>query len=202
VIGCALVLVVGCAGGRSGAPQEEKQGHTEDTKEQGRSSGAASEQGRCDGTQTFKRGGMVYTTNDLPGCPDKGGQLSGTDGPDQLVGGEGDDEIRGFGAADFIPAGVGNDVIYGGSGDDTMWAEEGNDVIYGGDGDDMDMMGGKGQDVLYGGDGNDFLDAMIGDWQQRDRLYCGEGIDAYLAGKSDYVSSSCEDKMRRGRAVP
>jgi len=140
------------------------------------------------GDADLQEAGMVFTTNDVPGCP-KGGLLSGTD-------------KRGLGAADFIPGGSGSDVTYGGSGDDIMWAEEGDDVIYGGDGDDADLTGGKGEDILYGGDGNGAIDAILGDWQQRGKLYCGEGIDAYLAGKGDYVSSSCEEKMWMGPVVP
>jgi hypothetical protein len=83
-----LLMVVGCAGVRSEAPQkEEEQAHTEVTKEQARSD-------RCEGTRTFRiKGSGVYTTNVVPGCP-KGGLLSGTDGPDQLNGKDGDDEIR------------------------------------------------------------------------------------------------------------
>src|SRR5215207_418748 len=60
--------------------------------------------------------------------------------------------------------------------------------------------GGEGEDVIYGGDGNDMIDES-GDGQ-RDKLYCGEGIDAYSADKIDYVSSSCEEKMRLGPTIP
>jgi len=80
LIGCAvLLMVIGCAGVRSEAPQKE-QGHTEATKEQARSD-------RCEGTRTFKMkgGGGLCTTNDVPGCP-KSGLLSGTDKADELDG--------------------------------------------------------------------------------------------------------------------
>ena len=176
LIWCAALLVVGCAGVRSGAPQEE-QGHTEASKEQGRSPEAtASEEARCGGTRTFKQWSMVFTTNDVPGCP-KGGLLSGTDGPDKLFGGEGEDEIRGLGDRDFISGGAGSDVIYGGPGYDGL------------------LGGGEGEDVIYGGPGDDDIHTGYG---ERDKLYCGEGRDEYLAGKRDYVSSSCEEKMRPG----
>jgi hypothetical protein len=84
LIGCALLLlVVGCAGTRSEAPQKEK-GHTEATKEkQGHTRGAASEEDRCGGTRTFDRWGGPYITNDVPGCPN-GGLLEGTDERDKL----------------------------------------------------------------------------------------------------------------------
>src|SRR5215211_9522680 len=57
---------------------------------------------------------VAFTTNDLPGCPTKGGLLSGTDKPDKLNGFDGDDEIRGLAGPDFIVGGAGNDVIYAG----------------------------------------------------------------------------------------
>ena len=190
LIGCAvLLLAVGCSGTRSEAPKKE-QGPTEAT--------ASEEEARCEGTRTFQKVGP-FTTNDLPGCP-KGGLLLGTDEADKLDGKKGDDEIRGLGASDFIFGGVGNDDIYAGPGDDaSLFGDEGDDVIYGGNGDDG-VEEGKGADVIYGGDGNDDIFAFVDD--QRDKLYCGKGKDAYHADeKIDYVSSSCEKKIKV-RSVP
>ena len=105
LIGCAvLLLVVGCAGTRSEAPQEEQGSSPKATDSE--------EVARCEGTRSYrlyqvvhrpgywngplrtgseedmkkadKKAGQetmdfgVYTTNDLPGCP-KGGLLLGTD---------------------------------------------------------------------------------------------------------------------------
>jgi hypothetical protein len=162
LIGCAVLVVVGCAGVRSEAPEEE-QGHTEATEEQARSD-------QCEGTHTVRDkempGHRFYTTNDVPGCPNKGGLLPGTDKADKLYGEEGDDEIHGLGAADWISGGLGNDVIYGGPGADLMTnyglgGGEGDDMLYGGDGNDS-LSGGAGEDVLYGGDGNDKLELTMG----------------------------------------
>src|SRR5829696_3525820 len=95
LIGCAFLLVVGCAGVGSEAPQREQGSSPEAT---------ASEEGRCGGTSTTKNpiGGegavARFTTNDLPGCP-KGGHV-----------------IRGLGGRDELWGGSGNDVIYGGDG--------------------------------------------------------------------------------------
>ena len=202
LIGCAvlLLLVVGCAG-TSPESSKKEQGHTEATnKEQGRSPKAtASEEARCEGTRTYQKGRVVrghrfvLTTNDLPDCP-KGGPLLGTDKPDKLGAKEGEDEIRGLGARDQIFGGVGKDVIYGGPGDDSpLVGEKGADVIYGGDGDDT-VEEVKGADVIYGEDGNDYLDASFDG--ERDKLYCGKGKDYYDANKIDYVSSSCEKKVK------
>ncbi len=204
LIGCMVLLVVGCSGTRSEAPREEQE-HNEATKEQARSPKAASEEdARCERTRTYQKGRVVrghrfiVTTNDLPDCP-KGGLLLGTDKADKLGGKEGDDEIRGLGGADQIFGGVGKDVIYGGPGDDSpLVGEDGADVIYGGDGDDG-VEEGKGADVIYGGDGNDFISAFSDD--QRDKLYCGKGKDEYLAEKIDLVSSSCEKEAKEGRSI-
>jgi len=203
-MGCAvLLLVVGCAGVRSGAPQGEQE-HTEATKEQAHSPEAtASEEARCEGTLTFKDNGAVagwiyrgtYTTNDVPGCSTDG-LITGTDNRDELAGEEGKDKVRALGDRDELLGGSGSDVLYGGPGADFLYGEEGDDVLYGGDGDDDKrvLAGGKGEDVIYGGDGNDLI--YTSDDRQRDKLYCGEGRDWYFADKIDYVSSSCEKKGR------
>ena len=144
----------------------------------------------------------VYTTNDLPGCPKKGGLLKGTAKADKLGGKDGDDEVRGLGDQDVLYSGPGDDEMLGGEGKDVLWGEAGSDVLYGGPGADS-LYGGSqhsgccGKDVLYGGDGNDFLGARD---EQRDKFYCGEGKDIYLADKIDYVDSSCEKKEVGGEA--
>ena len=64
LIGCAVLLMVGCAGVRSEAAKQE-QGRTEATEEQARSpEGTASEEAQCEGTRTFqmKGGGGPFTT--------------------------------------------------------------------------------------------------------------------------------------------
>ena len=99
----------------------------------------------------------------------------GTDKPDMLDGKHGDDEIRGLGGSDhYLDGGDGSDTLYGGDGDDSV-------------------EGDSGKDVLYGGNGNDIVTAFSD--EQRYKLYCGEGRDEYVAGKNDYVDSSCEKKV-------
>jgi Ca2+-binding RTX toxin-like protein len=161
LIGCAVVLMAGASGVQAEASKKEE--------------------ARCEGPRTYrsKVDMIVYTTNDLPGCP-KGGLLSGTDKPDNLAGKHGDDEIRGLGASDTIEGGDGNDVIYGGPGRDFVFD-------------------GNGEDVLYLGAGNDDVIVANGvlDDGTRDKLYCGPGKDEYLADKDkkDYVDSSCEEEL-------
>ena len=220
VIGCTFLLVVGCSGVRTGTQQEEKQGHTEDTKqEQGRSPEAtASEEARCGGTRSIHLQERTYTTNDIPGCPNKGGLLLGTDkaekisgygGPylgDKLAGEDGDDEIRGLGANDWIFGGLGSDVIYGGDGNDLLeggsyWEtkdESSKDVLHGGPGkDDLTDFDG-GDDVLYGGDGDD---KPLAGGAGEDVIYGGDGndlIDAVSAGIDGFPITKERDEIYCG----
>ena len=221
LIGCAALVVVGCAGARSEAPQEEQRHNEATTQEQGHSpKAAASEETRCPKTRTLHRTSYLgpLVTNDVPGCP-KGGPLTGTDGSEELHGREGDDEIRGLGDQDALYGGPGNDFLMGDTdreegrykGNDVLWGGPGSDVLHGGAGADS-LYGehqanpdppGKHEDVFRGGDGNDEIDALDG---QRDALYCGEGLDHYMAdeagdryfpgeaGGVDYVDKSCEKK--------
>ena len=176
LIGCAVLLVVGCAATRSESPKQ--QGHNEATAEQARSSEAtvSEEVARCAGTRTTKLPRLsegIFFTNDLPSCPNKGGLLSGTDKSDHLAGKDGDDEIRALGGSDWL---------------------------YGGPGSEMPLFGQEGEDVIYGGPGNDRELLGAGDGQ-RDELYCGKGRDTYTADKLDYVDSSCEVKTRATSAM-
>lgn len=210
LIWCAVLLLgVRCAGTSPETSKEEQGSSPEAT---------SSEEARCQGTRTIKstwlqqfpdagpiRQSVVFTTNDLPGCPNKGGLLSGTDKRDKLNGFDGDDEIRPHAGPDFILGGADNDVIYAGPGDDKgkgkyfdrdFMGSRGDDVLYGGAGNDnlgSEMGQDEGKDVYYGGDGNDGIFAQ-GD-RQPDKLYCGEGKDRYIAEKIDYVDSRCEKKL-------
>ena len=209
LIGCVILLGVGCAGTRSETPKNE-QGLTEAAKqEQTRSpqATASEEEVRCEGTRTTKNPTLYtasFITNDLPGCS-KGGLLEGSDERDNLGGRQGDDKIRGLGAKDQLLGGKGSDVIYGGPGNDFLEGDmvhvKNADVIYGGDGDDS-ISGGEGADVMYGGDGNDsFWEGGAGKDVYPDKFYCGKGKDEYRAGKNDYVSSSCEKKIKPPKPV-
>src|SRR5215207_7346396 len=191
LIGCAVLLMAGASGVLAEASQQNKQKHTEATNnEQGHSGGAASEGGdRCDRTRTITRLSAYYLTNDLPGCPNKGGLLSAQlpqTGRNKItipnyglmMGEKGDDEIRGHSGGDELHGGDGNDVIYGFSGPDDIEGDNGDDVIHAGDDRDQFLSGGEGDDVIYGGDGKDWLfgDQGPGD-QGEDVLYGGDGND-------------------------
>ncbi|MEO1090673.1 MAG: peroxidase family protein [Pseudomonadota bacterium] len=101
-------------------------------------------------------------------------RTGGTDGDDDLAGGDGRDLLLGEDGSDQLAGGGGEDQLDGGDGDDTLLGEAGDDVLYGSDGDDL-LTGGLGDDQLWGGEGNDifvfepdFGDDEIGDFEQGD----------------------------------
>lgn len=111
-----------------------------------------------------------------------------------LTGTPRDDVLRGTNSRDLINAKAGDDKVYGLRGGDSLNGFGGADKMYGSYGGDY-LEGGKGEDVLYGGDGNDLLVGAF-DGGKQDKLYCGKGRDEYYADKNDYVSSSCEVRIR------
>jgi hypothetical protein len=103
--------------------------------------------------------------------------LTGTDGSDVLLGGNGDDVIDGGDGSDLLSGGNGSDTLDGGAGDDLLSGGNGSDTLDGGDGDDL-LSGGNGSDTLDGGDGDDLLSGGNGS----DTLDGGDGSDILLAG--------------------
>ncbi len=90
---------------------------------------------------------------------------------DELVGGIGDDALRGRGGGDTLIGGDGNDMLFGGTGDDDLIGGAGNDRMIGGtddgsfrggDGNDI-MVGHRGEDTFIGGSGQDTINGRNGD---------------------------------------
>ncbi|WP_339379875.1 calcium-binding protein, partial [Azoarcus taiwanensis] len=80
-----------------------------------------------------------------------------------LIGGDGDDELRGFAGRDnVIDGGAGNDTLVGSNGNDTLIGGAGNDLLEGGAGDDL-LIAGPGTDTLRGGSGSDTYRFGLGD---------------------------------------
>ncbi|TBY26643.1 calcium-binding protein [Rhizobium leguminosarum] len=104
--------------------------------------------------------------------------VSDREAPVLVIGGHGDDSIRGGKAGDFIYGGVGQDRIIGHSGVDILFGNDGDDVIIGGTGNfgsiEAGLLSGSfdkrtstsdnGADYLTGGAGNDkfFVDGFCG----------------------------------------
>jgi hypothetical protein len=129
--------------------------------------------------------------------------IIGTDKKDVIIAGDGDDFIRGKGAADNLQGRFGNDQIRGNDGDDNIQGGPGGDYLYGNDDEDV-IFAGFEDDFLSGGDGNDEL---IGDFgndileggRGADYFDCGENYDIVLdydPGDGDILSTNCEEVIR------
>jgi Ca2+-binding RTX toxin-like protein len=106
----------------------------------------------------------------------------------QVIGGDGNDTIRGHGGSDMLYGGGGADWIDGGAAQDTLDGGSGSDVL----------TGGTGHDSVWGGDGSDLLDGGAGD----DTIVGGAGIDtvSYAAATAgvEIDLSWLEDQNTRG----
>jgi hypothetical protein len=80
--------------------------------------------------------------------------LRGTPGADVICGLGGNDVLRGLGGKDVVVGGSGKDSVAGGGGPDTLRGEKGRDSLRGGPGRDS-LRGGPGRDLLFGGGGRD-----------------------------------------------
>jgi Ca2+-binding RTX toxin-like protein len=92
--------------------------------------------------------------------------LTGTTGPQMLIGLSGNDTIT---------AGSGRTIIDGGSGNDTLYAGSGVDVIYAGSGDTV-IWGGSGKDTMHGGSGTTVMHAGTG----QTIMQGGSGADTFV----------------------
>lgn len=89
------------------------------------------------------------------GSPDPRQRITGTEGPDDLVGTIHHDRIDGLGGRDEIRGRRRDDRLIGGAGNDRLYAGRGSDLLEGGGGDDELHSGPGGTDTLDGGPGND-----------------------------------------------
>lgn len=88
-----------------------------------------------------------------------------------IVGGDGDDVLRGIKQSDFFQAGKGNNTMFGNMGDNVFAAAEGNDIAY----------GGGGADLFYLGDGDN-------------AMYGSQGIGIFMAGDGNNIASGGADR--------
>ena len=85
---------------------------------------------------------------------DGNNRLRGTEGPDVIDAGGGDDTIRALGGKDRVCGGNGNDTVYAGDGDDRIRGGKDFDTLVGDAGDDS-IEPGEGHDIADGGPGSD-----------------------------------------------
>lgn len=105
--------------------------------------------------------------------------LRGGNGDDMITGGSGRDFIRGRDGDDRISGGEGNDFLRGDQGDDKIDGGGGRDHVRGGHGDDT-MSGGEGDDMIRGGKGDDLLNGGAG----CDLMWGGNGSDTFVFQKN------------------
>lgn len=106
--------------------------------------------------------------------------LIGGGGDDILKGGKGINFIRGDDGCDTLIGGASNDQLLGGNGSDLLQGQAGNDQLWGGgDSSNNFLYGGIGNDDLMGGQGHDQLFGEAG----TDRLW-GEGGNDWLEAGS------------------
>jgi len=78
-----------------------------------------------------------------------------------LRGGSGPNVVWGDGGIQNMVLGEGDDELHGGAGNDVVGSKGGNDQLFGDEGNDV-VFGGEGRDTLHGGSGNDALDGDEG----------------------------------------
>ena len=92
--------------------------------------------------------------------------------------------------------GAGNDVIRGGEGDDLLRGRRGNDVVEGGEGNDVIWVG-RGADREFGGPGDDTMHALAND-NRVDFIDCGEGNDTLYENTHEHDQwVNCENVVRQ-----
>ncbi|MEX0339396.1 MAG: calcium-binding protein, partial [Arenibacterium sp.] len=118
--------------------------------------------------------------------------LRGSEEANTLVGGGGDDTLSGSKGADRLKGGQGSDILNGGGGRDIAKGGVGRDVVKGGNGNDR-LFGEGGRDNLNGGKGADLLNGGGGN----DRLIGGAGADTFRftkGGGRDIVRDFQDDR--------
>lgn len=156
---------------------------------------------------------------------DDGGAAEGSDDPEALKGGDGDDDLYGAGGPDLLVGYEGDDTLGGGSGNDWIFGLDGNDNISGGTENDV-ISGGSGADTITGGAGNDFVESAgildeqallasvktakdFGDItfdydystpeETGDTIELGDGDDTIVAGAADIITTgNGQDQIAAG----
>ena len=111
--------------------------------------------------------------DDVPRCHGRQAEIVGTDGDDELRGTPERDVIWGGKGDDVIFSSLGNDLICGGPGTDEMHGGRGNDEVFGDAGDEDQVSGALGDDKVVGGLG------------ARDEVAGDLGIDIVNGGPGD-----------------
>ncbi len=118
--------------------------------------------------------GAAPAAEEDPRCHGRQAEIVGTDGDDELRGTPERDVIWGGGGADSIHGSLGNDLLCGGPGADLVHGGRGNDEVDGGAGDGDRAIGDLGDDKVLGGTGDS------------DEAAGSLGIDTVSGGPGDF----------------
>ena len=120
-------------------------------------------------------------------------QIRGGGGYNTIIEGNGNNWVTGRGWSNYITAGDGNNTLLGAAGNDTLIAGNGydsldgaggNDILTAGNGNDS-LTGDAGNDTLTAGSGKDIVNGGLGD----DRLIVGNGPSIVIPGSgTNYIS--------------
>jgi Ca2+-binding RTX toxin-like protein len=129
-------------------------------------------------------------------------QIFGLGGSDTLLGGDGDDYMRGDNLATGAPAPFpnvpGNDWMDGGNGNDRMFGDAGDDTMFGGNGNDY-LDGGTGADNMNGGAGDDvYVVDSVADVTTEG---FGGGIDTIVSSVNRTLGANFENLTLTGAAT-
>jgi uncharacterized protein (TIGR03118 family) len=124
-----------------------------------------------------------------------------------IVGGDGDDVLRGTKDSDFFQAGKGNNTMFGKKGDNVFAAAEGNDIAHGGGGADLFYLGdgnntmhgkngigifmaGAGNDIAHGGADRDLF--ILGNGNNT--VHTGNGMNIVMTGNGNDIIHGGSDR--------
>ncbi|KAA0268340.1 MAG: hypothetical protein EDQ89_11280 [Acidobacteria bacterium] len=131
--------------------------------------------------------------------------IVGTDRGETLTGTRGPDRIMGRGGEDRIVAGARGDTVFGGRGHDVVRGGRGGDELVGGP-DGATAIGGSGRDgfnmrsgVAVAGGGRDVIRARDG---RPDEINCGRGEDVAYVDRVEDGVYDCERVIAPGEGGP
>jgi Ca2+-binding RTX toxin-like protein len=148
--------------------------------------------------------------DDVPRCHGREAEIVGTDGNDDLRGTPERDVIWAGKGDDVVFGSLGNDLICGGPGTDEMHGGRGNDEVFGGGGDEDQVNGNLGDDKILGGPGSrdevagDLgIDIVNGGPGKEDLVHGDYGYDRMSggAGKGDIASFATARAGGKGSGV-
>jgi len=140
--------------------------------------------------------------DDLLKCKTGDNKLrGGSGGISTLIGGSGDDTLKGHGGNTSIVAGSGNDLIHGRLGNNTIVGGSGQDTITGNFANNTITAGSGGGEIIAEF-GNDSIIGSTTSGYLPDSIYCGGSTDSIVAGTEDQIFDTVAgDQITGGQII-